>query len=71
MGFVLPVLVPETPGVDAGDEEGGDGDVEGHFAPEVCASERALVSEHGDVGAIEGWIWGRGGGKDGPDVPAA
>ena len=29
MGFVLPVLAPQTPGVCCADEEGGDDDVDG------------------------------------------
>ena len=35
VSLVLPVLLPEAVGIDAGDEEARDGDVEGKFAPEV------------------------------------
>lgn len=34
--FVLPVLVPQAPGIDAGDDQGGDRDVDCEFAPEIC-----------------------------------
>ena len=35
VGFVLPVLGPQAPGVDAGDAEGGDDDEDGELAPEI------------------------------------
>ena len=40
MGLVLPVLDPQTVGVGAGNGYGGDDDVDGELAPEVCVGRR-------------------------------
>lgn len=53
MGLVLPVLVPLDPGVGGSEDEAGDDDVEGEFAPEFCGARGLLVSVFimsGDVG---------------------
>jgi len=34
---VLPVLVPQVPGVDTGDNQGRNGDIEGEFAPKLSS----------------------------------
>ena len=44
MRLVLPVLIPLHPGVGGGEDEAGDDDVEGEFAPEFCLDgEEVLV----------------------------
>jgi len=36
VSLMLPVLIPLNPGVGGGEDEAGNNDVEGEFAPEFC-----------------------------------
>ena len=48
MRLVLPVLLPQAPRVDGGDDEGGDRHINTKLPPEICASE--ALAKHKAVG---------------------
>lgn len=47
MRLVLPMLIPQSPCIHAGDNQGRNGDIDGEFSPEICT--QTLVSRSYDT----------------------
>lgn len=53
VGFVLPMLVPQSVGVGAGNEERGESNVKGQLPPELCGNQVSIVFQEQELNSME------------------